>query len=128
MTKAEEITTCKMKCLRKAVNVTRRDCMRNDIRKMVKTPCKDYIERQKIRWFGHLMRTDPTKPPLLVYTSRWSGYRAKGRPRKKMDRQYCRDIQKTWNDHDRCNTKGQRQKTTSPHNAFTAQVEKTINK
>ncbi|BFZ18393.1 hypothetical protein BsWGS_21432 [Bradybaena similaris] len=27
---------------------------------------------------------------------------------------YC---QKTWNDHDRCNTKGQRQKITTPHDA-----------
>ncbi|BFZ17615.1 hypothetical protein BsWGS_20654 [Bradybaena similaris] len=74
-----------MKCLRKAVNVTRRDRMRNDDnRKKVKTPpCMDYIERQKIRWFGHLMRMDPATPPLLAYTSRRSGYGAKGRPRKR---------------------------------------------
>ena len=78
-----KITTCEMRCLRKAINVTRRDRMRNeDIRKAVgTTPCIQHIERQKIKWFGHLMRMEPNQIPLRAYISRRSGFRARGRPR-----------------------------------------------
>ncbi|BFZ15028.1 hypothetical protein BsWGS_18067 [Bradybaena similaris] len=62
----------------------KRPIRNDDIRKKVKTtPCMDYIEKQKIRWFGHLVRMNPAKPPLQTYTSRRPGYRAKGRPRKR---------------------------------------------
>jgi len=85
LSKAQErrITTCEMRCLRKAINVTRRDKMRNeDIRKIVgTTPCIQHIERQKMKWFGHLMRMEPNQLPLRTYNSRRSGFRARGRPR-----------------------------------------------
>ncbi len=50
-----------MKCLRKAVNKTRRDKIKNEaIRGMVGTkPILDQIEHHRIKWFVHLMRMDP---------------------------------------------------------------------
>ncbi|BFZ22891.1 hypothetical protein BsWGS_25930 [Bradybaena similaris] len=98
----------------------------NGIRKKVKTtPCTYYIERQKIRWFSHLMRMDPATPPLQAHTSRRSGYRAKGRPRKRTG-----NIAEILRKHGMTDAaqKGLRQKTTTPPRCFTAQVEKTVDK
>ena len=85
LTKAQErkITTCEMRCLRKAANVTRRDRVRNEnIRNIVgTTPCLQYIENQKIKWFGHLMRMKPDQLPLQAYNKQHSCHRARGRPR-----------------------------------------------
>jgi hypothetical protein len=79
---ANKITTCEMRCLRKTMNVTRRDRIRNsDIRKTVgTTPCNQHIEQQ-IKWFGHLMRMEPSQLPSRAYNNRQSGHRARGRPR-----------------------------------------------
>ena len=59
-----KITTCEMRCLRKAANKTRRDRIRNEtIRRMVGTvPVIDYINKQRIRWFGHIIRMPPQQP------------------------------------------------------------------
>ena len=48
-----KISTCEMKCLRRAANKTRRDKIRNEvIRHMVGTkPIRQQIERQRIKWF-----------------------------------------------------------------------------
>jgi hypothetical protein len=60
LTKAEErkITTCEMRCLRRAAGRTRRDMIRNEkIREMVgATPVHTHIQRQRTKWFGHLIR------------------------------------------------------------------------
>ena len=82
-TQERKITTCEMRCLRKAVNVTRRDRVRNEnIRSTVgTTPCIQYIEKQRIKWFGHLMRMEPHLLPSRAYNNRHSGRRARGRPR-----------------------------------------------
>lgn len=56
-----------MKCdARIAVCVTRRDRLRNDDkREMIEaTQSIGYIERQRIQWFGHVMRLEPAKLPL----------------------------------------------------------------
>jgi hypothetical protein len=80
-----KLTTCEMKCLRKAAGVTRLDRLRNDdIRNRVgTTSCKEYIERQQISWFGHLMRMNHNQIPAIAYNKTNSGYRPKGRPRKR---------------------------------------------
>ena len=80
-----KLTTCEMKCLRKAVGVTRKDRLRNeDIRSRVGiTSCTEYIERQQMQWFGHLMRMKYNQPPITAYNKKRSGTRAKGRPRKR---------------------------------------------
>ncbi|XP_076057195.1 uncharacterized protein LOC143034721 [Oratosquilla oratoria] len=56
-----KITTCEIRCLSRAINKTRRDMIKNTtVREMVgKTPVLHYIQRQTIRWFGHLTRMAP---------------------------------------------------------------------
>ena len=87
LTKALErkMVTCEMRCLRRAANKTRRDQIRNElIRGMVgATSVLQHIEQQRIKWFGHLMRMPPNQPALRAYTSRYSGRRARGRPRRR---------------------------------------------
>ena len=63
-----------MKCLRKAVGVTRKDRLRNeDIRSRVGiTSCTEYIERQQMQWFGHLMRMKYNQPPITAYNKKRS--------------------------------------------------------
>src|SRR5579871_4624129 len=79
-----KLTTCEMKCLRKAVGVTRLDKIRNeDIRNRLSvTSCLEYIERQQISWFEHLMRMYHNYISAMAYNKSASGYRSKGRPRK----------------------------------------------
>jgi hypothetical protein len=61
-----------MRCLRKAVNKTKRDQVRNEeIRKtVVTTPVINFIENQRLKWFGHLMRMNPTMPAARAYNKR----------------------------------------------------------
>ncbi len=86
LTKVHErkLTTCEMKCLRRAVNKTRRDRVRNEeIRDVVgTTSVLSHIKNQRIKWFGHLMRMSPNQPALRAYNIRYSGRRARGRPRR----------------------------------------------
>ncbi|XP_076059466.1 uncharacterized protein LOC143036094 [Oratosquilla oratoria] len=79
-----KITTCEMRCLRRAVNKTRRDMIRNTtIREMVRTtPVLYYIHRQKFRWFGHLIRMAPHQLASKACNKKISGYKARRRPRK----------------------------------------------
>ena len=87
LTKALErkLVTCEMRCLRKAVNKTRRDKIKNEvIRDMVGlTPILHHVEQQRIRWFGHLTRMPPDQPALRAYTTRYTGWKARGRPRRR---------------------------------------------
>ena len=80
-----KITACEMKCLRKTLGITRRDRWRNeDVRTNVGIePCLQYIDKQRIKWFGHLSRMTPNQPASRAYNTRYSGYKRKGRPRKR---------------------------------------------
>jgi len=80
-----KIITTEMKCLRRAAKVSRRDKIRNvEVRKMVGIqPTMNFIQEQRLRWFGHLMRMPPNQPALKCYNSQLSGTRARGRPRKR---------------------------------------------
>ena len=87
MTKPLErkITTCEMRWLRKAVNMTSRDMIPNiKIREMVGTKSiHHHIQQQKIKWFRHLTRLPIQHPAQRAYnTIRFSGRKARGRPRK----------------------------------------------
>ena len=86
MTKPLErkITTCEMRWLRKAVNKTRRDMIPNTkIREMVGTKSiHHHIQQQRIKWFGHLTRLPIQHPAQHAYNTRFSGRKARGRPRK----------------------------------------------
>ena len=87
LTKEQErkITTCEMRCLRKAVNKTRRDHIRNeDIRRTVgTTPAIRFIEKQRLKWFGHLVRMNPNTPVARAYNLKMESSRGRGRPRKR---------------------------------------------
>ena len=80
-----KIQACEMRCLRKTINVTRRDRYKNNtIRTLIGTePLQEYINRQQIKWFGHIIRMMPNETPSIAYTSRHSGRKARGRPRKR---------------------------------------------
>ena len=87
LTKAQEqkITTCEMRCLRKITNNTRKDRVTNaSIREKVGTrPCLNYIERQRLKWFGHLVRMKQDNTAYTAFYTRTSGRKARGRPRKR---------------------------------------------
>ena len=73
-----KLVTCEMECLRKAVNKTRRDKIRNEvIRDMVGA------KQQQIKWFGHITRMPINQSVLQAYNTKYSGWRARGRPRKR---------------------------------------------
>lgn len=80
-----KIQTCEMRCLRKAVNKTRLDKVRNtDVRNTIGIlPCLEFIEQQRLKWFGHLVRMQYDQPAAQAYNTRYEGYRSKGRPRKR---------------------------------------------
>ena len=86
MTKPLErkIITCEMRYFRKAVNKTRRDMIPNTkIRIMVVTKSiHHHIQQQRIKWFGHLRRLPIQHPAQRAYNTRFSGRKARGRPRK----------------------------------------------
>ena len=77
-----KITTCEMRCLRKAVNKTRRDMIPNTkIREMVGTKSiRHHIQQQRIKWFGHLTRLPIHHPAQHAYNTRFSGGKAIGCP------------------------------------------------
>ena len=79
-----KLITCEMKCLRKAVNKTRWDKIRNEvIRDMAGTkPVLQHIKQQQVKWFGHITRMPINQPALRAYNTKYSGWRARGRPRK----------------------------------------------
>lgn len=80
-----KIETCEMRCLRRVINKTRRDRIRNqDIRNIIGIPpCLDYIEQQRLHWFGHLVRMQHDQTAAQAYHQQYSGYKARGRPRKR---------------------------------------------
>ncbi|GFS01035.1 telomerase Cajal body protein [Elysia marginata] len=79
-----KLVACKIRCLRKVVNKTRRDKIRNEvIRAQVGATPVLHVENQQIKWFGHLMRMPTDQPAHQAYNSRYSGKRPRGRPRRR---------------------------------------------
>ena len=80
-----KLVTCEMKCLRKAVNKTRRGKIRNEvIRDMAGAkPVLQHIKQQQVKWFGHITRMPINQPALRAYNTKYSSWRARGRPRKR---------------------------------------------
>ena len=80
-----KINACEMKCLRKTLNITRRDKVRNEIvrQQVGTTPCLKHIEKQRIKWFGHLTRLPADSMPARAYNQRMDGHKGRGRPRKR---------------------------------------------
>ncbi|GFR65018.1 hypothetical protein ElyMa_000194600 [Elysia marginata] len=80
-----KLVTCEMRCLRKAVNKTRLDKIRNEVIRAQAgaTPVLQHVENQQIKLFGHLMRMATDQPAHRAYNSRYSGKRPRGRPRQR---------------------------------------------
>ena len=74
-----------MRVLRLIKGVTRRDRIRNSqIRKDLNVvPLLEDIERNKLRWYGHVMRMDDGSKPKKYLEWRPPGKRPVGRPRKR---------------------------------------------
>jgi hypothetical protein len=47
------------------------------------TPCATYIEKQKIKWFGHLVRMQQHQLPVQALYQRRSEVKARGNPRRR---------------------------------------------
>nr|CAH7736900.1 unnamed protein product [Callosobruchus chinensis] len=83
-----KIQALEMKYLRGVKGVTRRDKIRNEVIRSelgVKSVLQK-IEENQLKWFGHLVRMDVTRPVKMVWQAREQRKRGRGRPRK------------TWND------------------------------
>ena len=96
----QKITTCEMRCLRKVTNNTRIDRVTNtSIREKVGTrPCLNYIAKQRMKWFGHLVRMRTDQTAYEAFHNRISGRKARGRPRKRwIDNvvEFCQGTKKT---------------------------------
>jgi hypothetical protein len=59
--------------------------VRNDVIRQIvgTTPSATYIERQKIKWFGHLVRMQQHQLPAQALYQRRFEVRARGRPRRR---------------------------------------------
>ena len=73
-----KLVTCEMKCLRKAVNKTRRDKIKNEvIRDMAGAkPVLQHIKQQQVKWFGHITHMPINQPALRAYNTKYSGWQA----------------------------------------------------
>lgn len=76
------IQSMEMKYLRKVLGVTRLDRLRNSVirEELQISPALETVERNQLRWFGHLNRMLPTRPTRKIYEARKHGRRPRGRP------------------------------------------------
>ena len=85
-TKTESrLQSAEMRALRTIKGVTRRDRIKNNtIRSGLKvTPLLEEIERNRLRWYGHVMRMEENKQPKRYLLWKPEGKRPVGRPRKR---------------------------------------------
>jgi hypothetical protein len=73
-----------MQCLRRILNVSRPDKIRNEIirQRIGVTPVLDYIKKQQLKRFGHVSRSPPNGIIQRALTLRYNGRRDKSRPRR----------------------------------------------
>jgi hypothetical protein len=97
-TKREEskIQAMGMKYLREILGKTRRDKIRNDdIREQLKVDdIKNDIERNRLKWYGHVMCMADERIPKRMLEMKLSGRRPRGRPRTRWMDQVMRDVEK----------------------------------
>jgi hypothetical protein len=74
-----------MKYLRRILNVSRLDKIRNEIikQRIGVTPVLDYIKKQQLKWFGYVSRSPPSGIIKRALTLRCNDRRDKSRPRRR---------------------------------------------
>ena len=79
----QQITTADMKVIRMIQGVTRWDRKRNeDLSKQNNMlPIVQVINKNKLRWFGHVMRREEESTLRVVMKLKMKGMRPRGRPR-----------------------------------------------
>jgi hypothetical protein len=72
-----------MKYLRRTVNKTSRDRIRNQtIRNSLQLePLSSYIERNQLHWYGHMVKMPENRLPRKAWECKSDERRGKGRPR-----------------------------------------------
>jgi hypothetical protein len=97
-TKREEskIQAMEMKFLREILGKTRRDKIKNDdIREQLKIDDIKYnIERNRLKWYGHVMRMADERIPKRTLEMKLRGRRPRCRPRTRWMDQVMRDVEK----------------------------------
>jgi hypothetical protein len=85
-----------MKFLREILGKTRRDKIRNDdIREQQKVDdIKNDTERNRLKWYGHVMRMADERIPRRTLEMKLRGRRPRGRPRTRWMDQEMRDVEK----------------------------------
>lgn len=91
----QKLNACEMKVLRKIAGVTKIDKIRSDIiRKDLKIiSVVQRIERQELRWFGHMVRMDEKRVVKEIWEMRMTGKKRKGRPRRKWNTEVAEALQ-----------------------------------
>ena len=75
-----------MSCLRRILGISRRDKIRNDcIRKQLglETYIMDRIQKRQLAYYGHIIRMDNSRLPLITIDGSTKGTRPRGRPPKR---------------------------------------------
>lgn len=82
-----KLQTVEMKYLRAALGVTRRDRIRNDVirTELEVEPLGKSIERNQLRWFGHLNRMNNRQQTKVIWQTKTLVKRPRGRPRQTWD-------------------------------------------
>jgi hypothetical protein len=80
---ARKITTTEMRCVRRMTGNILRDRIRNkDLRKLLGIEAAvNYINRQQIKWFGHVIRQNELNITQRVINKKYENTRPKERPR-----------------------------------------------
>lgn len=82
-----KLQALEMKYLRGVTGITRKDRIRNDVvrKELCAEPVLKSIEKQQLRWFGHLARMKEERQTKRVWLARPPQKHPKGRPRKSWD-------------------------------------------
>jgi hypothetical protein len=83
-----------MKFLRGILGKTRRDKITNDNREQLKVDIKNDMERNRLKWYGHIMCIADERIPKRMLDMKFRGRRPRARPRARRMDQVKRDMEK----------------------------------
>ena len=84
LSERQKLNVFEMKCLRSMAGVSRMDRVRNEIvreRTGVRFALADRVDRNVLRWFGHVERMENERLPKMLVNARVDGRSVRGRPR-----------------------------------------------